>query len=225
VSVNAETANRVALAALLRKLKDGKKPTAADYKFLKEMKSADLDSASNALGQSTDEQKEEWAEPNFGASLEEDLEEWVLRDGVVRGAHKRLSTIFKSQQIEAKVGQRILWKVQRRLLAEYGFEGAKKTGPLEGNEALALQWVKSISQIARASQEWELQMESVARARLGGGKGVSMETFEALVGTLKSLVEKRDGLALKVRELSVKERRASAGKGKRAQSIEIVMGN
>ena len=73
-----------------------------------------------------------------------------------------------------------LWRIQRGLLARYGFEGTKRSGPLSGNEALALQWVKSIAQLARASQEWELQMEDAEKAR-AGGRTFGLDRFAALV--------------------------------------------
>src|SRR5690606_25930254 len=101
---------------------------------------------------------------NGGATLEEDLEEWTLRDGVVRGRARRLSGLATAHQVDRKELEKALWKIQRGLLSRYGFEGTKRSGPLSGNEALALQWVKSIAQLARASQEWELQMEDAEKA-------------------------------------------------------------
>jgi hypothetical protein len=218
------------LRGIENRLGSGKGPTAAQQRFLAERKArrGASRSASPSRGGKRGHAQPGAAVPhggesvNYGATLEEDLEEWVLRDGVVRGVHRRLSVVLGLHQVKGAEGERALWRVQRRLLTEYGFEGAKRSGPLEGAEALAMQWVKSIGQLARVSAEWELQMEDVSRARLDG-KGVDMEWFAAMVGTLKALVEKRDGLALKVRELSVKERRASVGKGKRASVVEIVM--
>lgn len=204
----------------MQKINDGKRLTAADYRFLHEMESEERATAT-AASVATSELEDEI---NGGATLEEDLEEWTLRDGVVRGRARRLSLLATAHGVERKEIDKALWKIQRGLLARFGFEGTKRSGPLSGNEALALQWVKSIAQLAKASQEWELQMEDLERGR-AGGHGSSMERFAALVTTLKQLAEKRDGLSLKVRELSAREKRVGTGRGQKAHSFQIVIAN
>lgn len=56
---------------------------------------------------------------NGGASLEEDLEEWTLRDGVVRGRARRLSGLASAHQVERKDLEKALWKIQRGLGRDY----------------------------------------------------------------------------------------------------------
>jgi hypothetical protein len=194
------------VAAIERKIANGKNPTAADMEFLRSWREGKREKV---------EVEKDEEDFNGGASLEEDLEEWTLRDGVVRGQYRRLSALARAHQVESV--DKVLWKVQRGLLKAYGWEGTKKSGPLAGNEALALMWVKSIGQLARASRQWELQMDEAER------DGMGMEFFQGLVGTLKQLADKRDNLAFKVRELSAKEKKAGTGRGQRAHSIEIVM--
>ncbi|MBI1291186.1 hypothetical protein GC173_08060 [bacterium] len=215
--LNGKVARRAAFAAVLRKLKDGKKLTAADYRFLEEMEAEERAAAKVGA------EKDGPGDANLGASLEEDLEEWILRDGVVRGRSRKLSAVAAMHQVPRAQLDKLLWKLQRGLLARYGFEGLKKTGALSGNEVLAMQWVKSIAQIARASQEWELQMEDAEKGR-DEGKGVGLERFQLLVDTLKKLAEKRDLLAFKVRELAIKERKEVVSrKGTAGRMVNIVV--
>lgn len=215
MDLNGRAAKRAAFAAVLRKIKEGKKLTAADYRFLEEW---EAEERAEAAVVSVDLPEKS----NGGATLEEDLEEWTLRDGVVRGRARRLSGLAVVHQVDRKDLDKGLWRIQRGLLARYGFEGTKRSGPLSGNEALALQWVKSIAQLARASQEWELQMEDAEKAR-AGGRTFGLDRFAALVATLKQLAEKRDGLSLKVRELSAKEKKAGTGRGQKGHSFQIVI--
>jgi hypothetical protein len=208
----ASQAKKAAFAGILRRLKEGKKLTAAELDLLDEMESRERSGAATTA-----------ALPEAGvATLDDDLEEWTLRDGVVRGQARRLSSLAVVHQVNRKEVDRKLWKIQRALLSQYGFESGTRSGPLTGNEALALQWVKSIAQLARASQEWELQMLDLERARANGG-GLQIDRFAALVGTLKQLADKRDSLALKVRELSMKEKKAGTGRGQKANNFQIVI--
>jgi hypothetical protein len=193
--------------AIQRKIAGGKNPTAADMEFLRSWRER-----KNSPPVEVEKQEEDF---NGGATLEEDLEEWTLRDGVVRGQYRRLSALARAHQVESV--EKVLWRVQRGLLKAYGWEGSKKSGALAGNEALALMWVKSIGQLARASRQWELKMDEAERSEMG------FEFFQGLVMTLKQLADKRDNLAFKVRELSAKEKKAGTGRGQRAHSIEIVM--
>lgn len=191
-------ARKARYKAILKRDAAGLKVTAVERRFLEEY---EAEIAREKVAGTADE------EPT---TLEEDLEEWVLRDGVVRGRARRLSGIAAEHGVERASADKKLIGVQRRLLARYGFE-SRRTGGLSGNEALALQWVKSIGQIARVSAEWELQMDDAEQAR-AAGQGMGLDRFGALVATLKQLTEKRDGLALKVRELSVREQRQASGK-------------
>lgn len=196
MSVSAETAKRAAYAAVLRKIKEGKKLTAADYKFLDEMEAR--------------ERECQPIEPSVPSregrvsTLEEDLEGYVLRDGVVNGVTRRPAEIAEMHGVPAeKIGAALL-DVQRRVLAQHGFPAAR--GPLGPNEALALQLIKSMGQIARASNEWELQLEESSQRR-ASGSSQGADRLVALVSTLKQLVEKRNDLANRIWDLAVKERR------------------
>lgn len=208
-------ARRKRYLSILARDAAGKKVTAVERSFLDDFEHEIAEGSKVKAADAAEEM-------NGGATIEEDLEEWTLRDGVVRGRARLLSALASAHQVDRKGQEKVLWKIQRVLLARFGFEGTRKSGPLSGNEALALQWVKSIAQLARASQEWELQMEEAERAR-AGGNGFAMDRFESLVGTLKQLADKRDSLALKVRELSAKERKAGTGRGQKSHNIQIVM--
>jgi hypothetical protein len=209
----ADVLKRQAYEAIKAKLAAGGKLTHADYSFIAEMEAQEARRKASAKGGADDSAQL--------ASLDEDLEEWTLRDGVVRGKPRRLYELAAAHKVERRELDRKLWRVQRALLSQYGFEGGARSGPLSGNEALALQWVKSIAQLARASQEWELQMLDLERARASGG-GLQIDRFAALVAALKQLADKRDSLALKVRELSVKEKKAG-GRNQKAQNFQIVI--
>ena len=206
-------AKQAAFVAVLRKLKEGQKLTAADYRFLDEMEAQERAAKAEPVPD------DDPGEPNGGATLEEDLEEWVLRDGVVRGRPRKLRALAAAHQVERKELDRALSKVQRRILAQYGWEGSRNSGPLSGSEALALLWAKSISQGSRAFQLWEIMMGSVEKM----GEAVPMELFSGLVSTLRALQERRDGLVLKVRDLSAKEKRAGTGRGQKAHNISILV--
>jgi hypothetical protein len=210
--LGAADAKKAMYAAVLRKMKEGKKLTAADQQVIRDWETEER------AREAEEKRSAVVVELNGGATLEEDLEEWTLRDGVVRGEVRRLSTLAKAHQVEGSL-DKVLWRVQRRLLAGYGFEGSKRSGPLTGNEALALQWVKSISQISRTSAQWQLRMADIECR----GGNMALDEFAMMVATMKSLTEKRDGLALKVRELAAKEKRAGTGRGQKAHSFEIVI--
>lgn len=200
------------------KVQRGESLSAADYRFLKE---TEKEERAAVVAPPI---AEDPGDPTMGATLEEDLEEWTLRDGAVRGQERRLSALAAMHQVPRDELEKKLWKIQRGLLARYGFEGTKKSGQLSGNEALALQWVKSIAQLGQASREWELRMEEGRRAR-HAGKAMPSDEFADLIATLRQIVEKRDGLSLKVRELSAKEKKAGTGRGQKGHSFQIVIGD
>lgn len=220
--IGAKAIRRAAYASIIKKLKEGKKLTAADMEFIREWEREERQQEGGEAGEAGGEAKElTLAHIPGGATLEEDLAEWTLRDGIVRGLPRRLSILARAHQVEIRDLEKKLWKVQRNLLKQYGFEGTKKAGALTGNEALALQWVKSIGQVSRASAQWELHLEQMESRRMDA-EG-DLERFAVMVGTLKQLVERRDGLAIKVRELSAKEKRLGTGRGQKAHSFEIVI--
>lgn len=227
---------RNAVVGVMRKMREGKKLTAADYRLIDEYESslsaaAETERQRAGAGPGQEGMKSSGGaadthDPgvaNGGATLEEDLEEYTLRDGVVRGEARRLGALALSHQVARAAAERELWRVQRRLLARYGFDSTDKTGMLTGNEALALQWVVSIGQLSRASQMWELQMEQADRDR-ANGHGMDMEKFTALTMTLKQICDKRDMLAIRIRELSVKEKKSGSASRRGAQNIEVVIG-
>lgn len=202
----ARKARRAAFQAVLKKIRDGKKLTAADYKLLDDVeRDADRERVAAAEKPAAPEP----GAPNHGSTLEEDLAEWTLRDGLVRGIELRLSAVAATHCVSVEVAQKTLWRVQRELLTEYGFDGGKRTGRLAGNEALALGWVRSIRQLSRMSQELELQIDDMKRRRRDGGT-VDAEEFSSLVQSTRQLTERRDSLVWKVRELSVKEKKRAA---------------
>lgn len=211
-------AKQAAFVAVLRKLKEGQKLTAADYRLLDEMEAAEKRDKVTSQNPSAGEE-EDPGDPNGGATLEEDLEEWTLRDGIVRGAPRRLRSLAASHQVERKELDKTLWRIQRRILAQYGWEGSRRSGPLTGPEALALLCAKSIYQSSRTFQLWSLMMEEAERL----GAHLPMEQFTGLVQTLKQLQERRDGLVLKIRDLSAKEKRAGTGRNQKATEIRVVM--
>ena len=211
-------AKQAAFLAVLRKLKEGAKLTAADYRLLDEIEISEQREKS-AGAESHRQKEEDGGEPNMGATLEEDLEEWALQDGVVRGRVRRLSALAASHQISLKELYRALWKLQRGILRQYGWEGAKRQGALSGPESLALLWAKSIYQSGRAFQVWNLLMEEAETM----GRHLPMEQFSGLVQTLKQLQERRDGLVLKIRDLSAREKRAGTGRNQKATEIRVVM--
>ncbi len=202
------------LAGIAKKIRDGKSTTAADQKFLQDAVAQER--AREALEKLT---KEDEQHDSYNA--EEDLEEWTLRDGVVRDRKRSLGQLSAMHNVSKGEMEKILWKTQRRILARFAFEGSKKTGPLSGNEALALNWAKSIQQISRASREWELQMEDLEAQRLAG-KASDVDRFTMLVATVSRLSERRDSLVLKIRELGRKERKEGGKEGK-GGSFEIVV--
>jgi hypothetical protein len=224
---------------LRQKLDRGEKLTAADYDFLRqwnederrreadERRAAEAKAAAKKAAKSRGRKgggdDAETVRANGGATLEEDLEEWTLRDGVVRGRVMSISGLRRSHQVTEREMDLAIHRVQRGLLRRYAFESTKKSGELTGAEALALSWVKSIGQIGRASQQWELQLEAVKKFREDDDAPLPMEMFSELMQTLRILVEKRDSLSLKVRELGVKEKRAGTGRGQKANSFTIVM--
>lgn len=219
---NAERLKKAALAAVAKKLKAGAKLTAADYEFLREEEERERAASAKATGDSLASAGS--VTPNRGATLDEDLEEWTLRDGIVRGEERKLSGLAAEHGEPLSAVERALWNVQRRLLKRYGFEGARKSGELEGNEALALQLLKTISQLGQVSKEWEHRMEAMRRAR-SDGKVFEVEEFAALVEASNKLFQRRDGLVMKVRELGLKERKAGAGGKKGAGGVwEIRVG-
>jgi hypothetical protein len=66
----------------------------------------------------------------------------------------------------------------------------------------------------------------VVRQRRADGGGVDLETFQAMVETMKKLTDRRDALVLKVRELGMKERRAGDAKtGGGGMVYQIVVKN
>lgn len=213
-----------ALASILRRMRDGKKPTAAELAVLKEAAAREAEREQREAMQAEKDRGEAGAEPNRGYSLEEDLEEWALQDGAVRGSVRRLSAIAAEHRITGEELEKELWKVQRKLLMQYGFESTKKSGPLTGAESQATEWLKSIGQIAQISREWHLQMQGIRRARETKGQTADLESLNMLNAMMAQMTEKRNSLMLRVRELGAKEKRAGTGRGQKAMSFEIVMG-
>jgi HD superfamily phosphohydrolase len=207
-------AKMAAYKAVLGKIEKGRSPTAADQKLIDEVERAARAEKARREGPTEED------EQNYGREPEEDLEEWTVRDGVVDKQVRTLPSLARRHQMERGEIEKLLWKVQRDLLRRYGFEGAKKTGALTGDERQALQWVISIEQLRRASQEWELQMQEV-RHRRGQNQSITLEEFATLVQTVKQLAERRDSLVLKVRELGAKEKRAGTARGQKALSFVI----
>lgn len=181
----------------------GKKLTAAEHQVIRQWEARER-AAAAGVAQADDPRA--WPE----RPIEEDLEEWTVREGVIGSWTRSLSEIASRHKLTMEGTRAELWRVQRELLRRYGWTGGKKKGPLEGNEALAMQWVISIAQIAKSSAEWEMQMHDLKRARANGDP-VDTERYAALTTCLSQLTEKRNGLVTKVRELAVKEKREGGG--------------
>lgn len=211
----AQAVKRAIHAALVQKVKERKRLTAADYAVLREW---EADERAREFQQNP-------AKPNPipATDPEGDLEEWVTRDGVVKGQVLSLSQLAQRHQLKQPDAEKLLVKVERKLLVRYGFEGSKKRGPLSGAERQALQWVVSIEQLRRASQEWELETETIRRSRAFGDKA-DLERLAGIVETVKKLADRRDSLVLKVRELGAKERRIGTGRGQKGVLFAINIG-
>lgn len=206
-------------AQMVKRQSAGKKMTAAEIAFMKEFE-GEISAAAAAAKKSREDA--EGAGANFGADAEDDFEEWTVRDGVVKGHVLTLGQLTKRHTMERGAAESLLVKVQRGLLVRYGFEGPKRKGALTGAERQALQWVISIEQLRKASQEWELTNEAIRRQQVDGAR-VDLEMLGTMVATVKQLADRRDTLVLKVRELGAKERRAGTGRGQRAMGFEIVI--
>lgn len=224
VAVSASDVKMAMYKSIVKKMAAGKKLTAADMALVKEVEAEEKARAAAQAEEKARREPRDEVLHNGGATAEEDITEFILREGVVRGQVRRFSQVAMMHQLKLADAEKLLWKIQRELLETYGFEGAKKSGKLDGTERQALQWVKSIGQLSAVSQEWELQMESVRRNRVMGSAS-DRETFESLVETMKKLADRRDTLVLKIRELSAKEKRAGTARGAKATSFAIVVKN
>lgn len=225
VVVSASEVKLAAYKTVVKKMHAGKKLTAADYALIREVEAEERKAmAADRAAKEREAGKGGDVLHTGGATIDEDVREWIVRDGVVRGRVLRLSQVSSLHQVPMDKLEKIVWQIQRELLETYGFEGAKKSGKLDGVERQAFQWVLSIAQLSAISQEWELQMEHVRNCRTDG-KGSDIETFQALVGTMKDLVNQRNSLMIKVRELSAKEKRAGTARGAKATSFAIVVKN
>lgn len=224
MAVSASDVKRAAYKGVLKKMSAGMKLTAADYDLIREVEAEERAEAARLREGSGGGGDAGAVLHNGGATIDEDVREWVIRDGVVRGRVLRFSQLAVLHQVPVAKLEKVVWGIQRELLETYGFEGAKKSGKLDGVERQAFQWVLSIAQLSAISQEWELQMEHVRNSRVDG-KGSDIETFQALVGTMKDLVNQRNSLMIKVRELSAKEKKAGTARGAKATSFAIVVKN
>jgi hypothetical protein len=206
-------------AQMAKRQAAGKKLTAAEIAFMQEYEGEIRAAAATAKKM---REAGEASGPNFGAEAEDDFEEWIVRDGVVKGHVLTMGQLTRRHSMERAAAEALMVKIQRALLVRYGFDGPKRTGELTGGERQGLQWVISIEQLRKASQEWELTNEANRAAR-GDGAKVDLEMLGTMVATVKQLADRRDALVLKVRELAAKERRAGTGRGQNAMGFAIVM--
>lgn len=193
------SAREALLAAVMSKLRAGGKATAADMALIRELEVEQ----GRELGGEVAGGPEEWGEG--------ELEEWVLRDGIVGGWRFEWRDIVRVLGLEDRRAGLVLAKVQRGLLRRYGL-AMRGSGRLEGEECQRLELVKSLESVKRNEADLELLLCAI-RARISSDRldPDAAEMLERAVGMKTKLARQRDGLIMKMRAESRADKKLDGG--------------